>query len=90
MASIASNNTSANLCMPGVVLKSALLPGKLSISCINGQSICARKLEKLSELREILSLSNVDVFCISETWLNERIDDSVVNVSGYQIVRNDT
>lgn len=89
MASNSNQNTSANLCLPGVVMKSALIPGKISLSCFNSQSLCARKLTKLDELRDILSVSNVDVMCISETWLSEKISDSVLCVHGYQIIRHD-
>lgn len=89
MASNTNSNTSTNWSLPGVVMKSALLPGKLSIACLNSQSICARKLTKLDELREILSVSEVDVISISETWLNEKVSTSVLKIDGYQIVRND-
>lgn len=70
-------------------MKSALIPGKISLSCINSQSICARKLTKLDELRDILSVSDVDVISISETWLSDTICDSVLSVEGYQIIRHD-
>lgn len=69
--SMNSSNAPVQWCKAGIVMKSALRPGKLSICCANSQSICARKLSKLHELKQILSISKVFVVCISETWLNE-------------------
>lgn len=42
-----------------------------------------------NELRQILSLTKVDIVCVSETWLNEKISDSVVNIDGYNMLRHD-
>lgn len=56
---------------------------------MNSQSICARKLTKIDELRKILSISNVDIACICETWLRENINDAILKIPGYNIVRND-
>lgn len=89
MDNLTPNDTFTNLCTPGVVMKSALYPGKLSICSLNSQSICARRLSKLDELRRIAAISNVDVICVCESWLNERIDDKVIMLDGYQVIRCD-
>lgn len=76
-------------CTPGIVMKSALLPKKLSICSINTQSICASRLAKLDELRQIMCLSNIDIVCCSESWLKASISDDVIIINGYSVVRND-
>lgn len=70
-------------------MKSALVKNKFSICCVNCQSICARRLCKIEELRLIVGISNVDVVCASETWLNDNVDDSILAIDGYEIVRHD-
>lgn len=81
--------TSTNWCIPGTVIKSALIRNKLSVCCVNSQSICARKLCKIEELRAIVSVSKVDIVCVSETWLNENVNSSILSIDGYNIVRHD-
>ncbi|XP_055628243.1 uncharacterized protein LOC129769796 [Toxorhynchites rutilus septentrionalis] len=89
MANNSNSNTSTNWCIPGTVMKSALIKNKLSVCCVNCQSICARALCKIEELRLIVKISNVDILCVSETWLNENIDNSIISIDGYNIVRHD-
>lgn len=84
-----SNNTSSNVCLPGIVLKSALPLNKLSICCLNTQSICARKMSKFDELKQIINLSNIDVICVVESWLNNEVNNNIVHIPGYNIVRHD-
>ena len=64
-------------------MKSALFKNKLSMCCVNCQSICARKLCKIEELRAIVRISNVDIVCVSETWLNENVNNSILSIDGY-------
>ena len=44
---------------------------------------------KIDELRVSIANSNVDVVCITETWLKGHIEDHVVSVAGYHIARKD-
>jgi hypothetical protein len=44
---------------------------------------------KTDELREVIHNSDVEIACITETWLRDHIDDNVVNVSGFRLVRLD-
>ena len=44
---------------------------------------------KIDELRVSITNSNVDVVCITETWLKEHIEDHVVSVAGYHIASKD-
>lgn len=84
-----SVNTSSNWSIPGVVMKSALLPGKLSICCLNSQSICARRMTKFIELKQMIIMTAVDIVCVCETWLNSRTDNNVLTIDGYDLIRND-
>lgn len=82
-------NTSTIICIPGIVLRSAFVAEKLSVMCLNVQSLCARNMVKFDELRQVMNMSNVDVTCVCETWLNGKIDTSVVDIPGYNTVRSD-
>lgn len=44
---------------------------------------------KIDEVRLFLHQNSVDIFCITETWLKDLIDDSVINVENYTLVRKD-
>jgi exonuclease III len=44
---------------------------------------------KIDELRESITLRNIDLICITETWLQNHIHDNIVSVSGYNIERRD-
>jgi hypothetical protein len=35
---------------------------------------------KIDELREVIHNSDVEIVCITETWLRDHIDDNVVNL----------
>ena len=40
---------------------------------------------KIDELHEVIHNSDVDIACITETWLRNHIDDNIVNLSGYKV-----
>lgn len=44
---------------------------------------------KIDELRDSTTLKNVDLICITETWLQSHIHDNIVSVPGYSIERRD-
>ena len=44
---------------------------------------------KLDEVQELLLRLNAQVRCIVESWLKQHINDSVVNIDGYNITRKD-
>lgn len=81
------NHTSTNI--PGTVLNAVLLSGKLNICHGNAQSLCAHNLNKLDEVRLVLSGSKVEIACYTESWLTTRNSDRSIGVSGYSVVRND-
>ena len=51
----------------------------------NAQSIAT----KIDDLTASLNTHNVDIACITESWLSSSVPDSAVNINGYTIVRND-
>ena len=44
---------------------------------------------KVDELNLIITTKNVDIACLTETWLSNEIDDDLVNIGGYTLTRND-
>lgn len=83
------NNASNTWSIPGIVMKSAFVKDKLSICGMNSQSICAKKMCKIDELRNIAMFSGVDIMCVCESWLKNEISDDTLKIDGYNIVRND-
>ena len=46
-------------------------------------------LHKIDSFRIFLDDSNISIATLSETWLSEAIPDSLVNIPGYTLLRND-
>ena len=46
-------------------------------------------MNKIEDLEIVIKNDDVDVACITETWLTANIVDPVVDISGYTIVRKD-
>ena len=44
---------------------------------------------KIDEIRETVHYANFDFVCITETWLKDHIDNNVISISGYNVVRHD-
>jgi len=51
--------------------------------------ICGGFMKKAYELGSVLLANNVDIECVTETWLKDVIPNGVVSISGYVIHRND-
>ena len=43
----------------------------------------------MDELRAIASISKPNLICITETWLNNDIEDSLISISNYSVCRSD-
>lgn len=82
-------NTPANNCIPRIVMNCALRTDNLNVCHVNIQSLCARQLSKLNEFIMCFHNSKIDIICLSETWLSADIPDSLIEVDGYHIARND-
>lgn len=57
----------------------------LQICHINAQSLK----NKLDEFRLIFENSNIDIICVSETWLKPETPDSLISLKGYKVFRAD-
>ena len=57
----------------------------LRIEHVNAQSL----LSSLDEVKLLLTDRNIDVLCISETWLHANTPDGYVDIQGYKIFRRD-
>ena len=44
---------------------------------------------KIEEVSEFAVLNDVDLACITDTWLKDRIVNNVVEIPGYSIIRRD-
>lgn len=82
-------NASANTLIPRAVLRTVLNSNYLNVCHINVQSLTARKLSKFYELKMNLENSKLDIICMSETWLDETINNRMIAIEGYKIYRHD-
>ncbi|KAI4466573.1 hypothetical protein MML48_2g00000186 [Holotrichia oblita] len=46
-------------------------------------------LPKLADVQQVMNDLNVDVFCLTETWLTNAVDNSMVRIEGYNLYRRD-
>ena len=43
---------------------------------------------KLEEIIRILNVGDIDILCITKTWLNRYVGDAMLNIDGYNFVRS--
>ena len=78
-----NSNTSSSSVSSTVTLNETELDNKFSIIHYNIQSISKKK-----DLLEA-ELSNFDVICLTETWLDQRTADNGIKFNGYTTYRRD-
>ena len=61
------------------------VPSFPSITLFNAQSL----LPKFDEVKAVISLKSSSIVCITETWLNDTVDTSLVCIPGYSLSRSD-
>ena len=44
---------------------------------------------KINQIRLDLPISDIDIFSISETWLNSTVEDRLTSVPNYKFIRHD-
>ena len=44
---------------------------------------------KIEDLEVVINQNDVDIVCITETWLTNNISNSVVDIRDYTLIRND-
>lgn len=76
-----------NVCLPNIVLRSMLVDKHnwINMCHINACSI----FPKIAYLRQVVKNTNLNVICISETWLNKTHTNQMVNIPGFNLVRHD-
>lgn len=84
-----SDDASTSNLIPRAVLRSALDSDLFNICHINVQSLTARRFSKFNELKMNLFDCNLDMICMTETWLDDSIENRMIAVDGYKIYRND-
>ena len=55
------------------------------IKHINAQSL----IPKLDEIKFLIENEDLDILCISETWLQPNILDDLISIKNYNVFRND-
>ena len=60
-------------------------PSLITIEHINAQSLLSHK----NEIEMLITSRNIDILCISETWLLPNLDDSFLHVQNFIIFRRD-
>ena len=58
---------------------------KFKIAHINSRSL----LSCYAEIELLIIEKDIDILCVSETWLEPNIPDSLVNINGFTLFRND-
>ena len=61
------------------------LKSNIKIGHLNIRSI----VNKITELENIIKTNSFDIFCITESWLNDYVSDNDVNIDGYVLLRRD-
>lgn len=89
LANVNNVSASTSTLIPRAVLRAALDSNNLNISHINVQSLIARRFSKFNELKMNIFDCNLDIICMTETWLDDSINNRMVSVDGYKIFRND-
>ena len=41
---------------------------------------------KINEIRKVVQNANLDLVCITESWLKDHIDNNSVTISGYNMI----
>lgn len=84
MINLSDNSMSRGVLMDMVRILTKQRRG-INVCHINAQSIKT----KIDEFRLTFENSGIDVLCVSETWLNKDIPDSLISLSGYKVYRAD-
>lgn len=46
-------------------------------------------MSKIDVLRKTILESNIDVLCVTESWLHGLVSDNMINIEGFRLCRND-
>ena len=76
---------SINTYVNKIPLKTNKRSDHIVIKHINAQSL----IPKLDEIKLLLENEDLDILCISETWLQPNIPDELISIKNYYVFRND-
>lgn len=87
MTSLNNNFTTSGICIPNLVINSAIKSksNSLNVCHINTCSLY----KKIGQLREIVFGTEIHIICISESWLKTTHSDRMVEIAGFKILRHD-
>lgn len=73
--------------VPRIILSCILKQcgSRLNVCHANARSI----FRKINFYSDVISHSDVSIFCVSETWLNNSHTDSMIQIPGYRVSRSD-
>lgn len=80
-----SANSNVAININNVVLKSALKPSRFNFIHINPGSLKPH----LGEVSSLIDGVNIDIIAVSETWFTEKVNDNVVQIPGFRVIRHD-
>ena len=66
-----------------------LKKNSLSVCHWNLNSLSAHNFSKLTQLKAYISIYKHDFICLSETYLDSSIPDSLLEIDGYNLIRSD-
>ena len=66
-----------------------LKKNSLSVCHWNLNSLSAHNFSKLTQLKAYISIYKHDFICLSETYLNSSIPDSLLEIDGYNLICSD-
>lgn len=89
MNNLRNSNVSMSSLIPRAVFNTILDNVNLNVCHTNVQSLTARRFTKFNELKMNFCNSKMDIICMSETWLDESINDQMIAIDGYKLFRND-
>ena len=68
-----------------ITIKTNKRSDQIVIKHINAQSL----IPKLDEIKKLIENEDLDILCISETWLQPNILDDLISIKNYNVFRND-
>ena len=87
-----SNRRQSNVIPPAAAAAAAAAPAAAAVPAVGitvGHINVRSLMPSLDEVNGLLNTNNIDVLCISETWLSADVDDRYLVFPGYCVIRRD-
>ena len=85
------NNCFSRICNDELPFKETFIDFKVSMSKgfkIAHLNVCSLR-HKVDHVRILLNENDIDIHCLTETWLDKNINDGDIRIDGYKISRFD-